>query len=297
MEGIKLSNGVELPSIGMGTWQIGDREVLTRLIETGRRLGYSLIDTAAAYSNERQIGRALAETGTGRREVFLSDKVWNTCRGYEKTIAACKASLKKLKTDYLDLYLIHWPASSRQHSDWKELNADTWRGMEALYREGLVRAIGVCNFQASHLEELMKTAEVMPMVNQIEFHPGMLQEEIIRFCRENGICVEASSPLGNGRILDNEVLAGIAREKRRTPAQICLRYALEQGICVIPKTVSVRRLAENMDIFGFSLTQEERRQIEEIPYCGGIGIDPEEAEEILSGRGNESVYPDPEKPE
>ena len=126
MEGIKLSNGVTLPPVGMGTWQISDREVLTRLIRTGRTLGYSLIDTAAAYSNERQIGRALAETGAIRGEIFLSDKVWNTCRGYEKTKEACKASLKKLKTDYLDLYLIHWPASSRQHPDWKELNADTW---------------------------------------------------------------------------------------------------------------------------------------------------------------------------
>ncbi len=278
MEGIKLSNGVILPPVGMGTWQISDREVLARLIGTGRTQGYSLIDTAAAYSNERQIGRALAETGTIRGEIFLSDKVWNTCRGYEKTKEACKASLKKLKTDYLDLYLIHWPASSRQHPDWKELNADTWRGMEALYREGLVRAVGVCNFQVMHLEELLKTAEIAPMVNQIEFHPGMLQEDVVSFCRQKGICVQASSPLGNGRILGNEVLAEIAGEKHRTPAQICLRYALEEGISVIPKTADVRRLAENIDIFDFSLTEEERRRIEAIPYCGGLGIDPEEGD-------------------
>lgn len=283
MEGIKLSNGVELPRIGMGTWQISDREVLSRLIEAGHALGYSLLDTAAAYSNERQIGRAIAETGTKRQELFLSDKVWNTCRGYEKTREACKASLKKLKTDYLDLYLIHWPASSRQHPDWKELNADTWRGMESLYREGVVRAIGVCNFQVLHLEELIKTAEVMPMVNQIEFHPGMLQHEVIGFCRQKGIAVEASSPLGNGQILGNEVLVGIAEGKHKTPAQVCLRYVLEQGICGLPKTVNVQRLAENLDIFDFALTEEETRQIEKIPYCGGLGIAPEEAEDILGG--------------
>ncbi len=260
----------------MGTWQISDRDILLELIKEAYSQGYRMLDTAAAYSNERQIGRAVSELGTDRKEWFFSDKVWNTCRGYEKTREACRASLKKLKTDYLDLYLIHWPAPAGTCADWREQNADTWRGMESLYREGLVRAIGVCNFEVHYLEELKKTAEVFPMVNQIEFHPGMERAELTAYCARENICVEASSPLGNGQILQNEVLCGLAREKGKQPAQICLRYAVQKGFAVIPKTVNPGRLKENRDIFDFSLTKEEMDRIRAIPYCGGIGIDPDE---------------------
>ncbi|MDE7017523.1 MAG: aldo/keto reductase, partial [Lachnospiraceae bacterium] len=173
MKQIKLSNSIAIPQIGLGTWQITDKEMMEALLGNAYQAGYRLIDTAAAYSNEMAIGQALQKLGIARKEWILSDKVWNTYRGYDNVRKACEKSLKKLKTDYLDLYLIHWPASPKLYPDWTAINADTWRGMESLYQEGKVRAIGVCNFKAHHLMELQKTAEIMPMVNQLEAHPGM----------------------------------------------------------------------------------------------------------------------------
>ena len=280
MNKIKLSNDSSIPQIGLGTWQVTDKELMRELLDHAYQTGYRLIDTAAAYSNEMAIGRAVTGLSIERRELFLSDKVWNTSRGYDNVRKACEKSLKKLKTDYLDLYLIHWPASPRLYSGWAEINADTWRGMESLYKEGMVRAIGVCNFKAHHLEELKKTAEIMPMVNQLEFHPGMMQEDTVSFCRAEGIVLEASSPLGNGQILENEILRQIAQKKGRTAAQICLRWAVQKGLAVIPKTVNPDRLKENMDIFGFELSEEETDAIDKIPYCGGIGIDSDEVVEF-----------------
>ncbi len=269
-----------MPRIGIGTWQIKDREIIRNLIKNAYEIGYCLIDTAAAYSNERAIGRAVAGLGILRDELFLSDKVWNTYRGYDKVREACKNSLKKLKTDYLDLYLIHWPASPRLYPDWVSINAETWRGMESLYQEGVVRAIGVCNFKVHHLEELEKSAEIMPMVNQVECHPGMSQEKLVDYCREKGIMIEASSPLGNGQILENEILRNIAREMGRSTAQICLRWGIQRGMSVIPKTTNPERLLENYRVFDFELSDGEMSLINDIPYCGGIGIDSDEVIEF-----------------
>ena len=280
MQTVKLLNGVLMPQIGMGTWQINDREVLASIIERGYDMGYRLIDTAAAYGNEIGIGKALEKLSVPRGEMFLSDKVWNSCRGYEKVREACKRSMKKLKTDYLDLYLVHWPASPKLYSDWEAQNASTWRGMESLYRDGYVRAIGVCNFKPHHIEALGNTAEIQPMVNQIEVHPGMMQSDTTTFCAEKNICIEASSPLGNGQILSQELISTIAKSHDKTPAQICLRYVVEQGFVVIPKTSSSVRLAENMDIFDFSLTPDEKASLSKMPYCGGVGIDPDEVTEF-----------------
>lgn len=280
MKYVELRNGNSIPCIGLGTWQITDRELMRVIISAAYDEGYRLIDTAAAYSNEIALSKAIAENGIPREELFISDKVWNTSRGFEAVKDACKKSLKKLKTDYFDLYLIHWPASMKLYKDWKEINADTWRGMEALYKDGLVRNIGVCNFKTHHLEALKKTAKVMPLVDQIELHPGYLQGEIIRYCSEEGIVVEASSPLGNGKILENDILKKIAESKGVTAAQICLRWAIDKGAVVIPKTINRDRLHCNMDVFGFCLSDDEISAIDSIPYCGGIGIDPDEAEEF-----------------
>ena len=170
MEYVKLRNGVEMPQIGLGTWQITDRNKMAEIVESAYQAGYRLIDTAAAYSNEIALAKALAAAEIKRTEMFLSDKVWNTSRGAAAVRDACGKSLKKLKTEYLDLYLIHWPASMKLYPDWAEINADTWRGMEQLYKDGFVRAIGVCNFKEHHLMALEKTAEIMPMVNQLELH-------------------------------------------------------------------------------------------------------------------------------
>lgn len=275
-----LKNGISVPQVGFGTWQITDRESIKILIKCAYEQGYRLIDTAAAYSNEIAIAKAIEANGISRRELILSDKVWNTSRGYAAVQDACRKSLKKLKTDYLDLYLIHWPASSKLYPNWAEINADTWRGMEALLKDGLVKAIGVCNFKPHHLEELRKTAEIMPMIDQVELHPGMPQLELIQYCLENNIQVEASSPLGNGQILSNDILSAFADKYNKSTAQICLRWEIQKGIVVIPKTSKPERLSENLNILDFELTTEEMVKIDSIPYCGGIGIDSDEVIEF-----------------
>lgn len=277
---LKLANGVDIPQLGMGTWQINDGDILLEIIKTGYGLGYSLIDTAAAYSNEMSIGKVLKKLGIPRDKLFLSDKVWNSNRGFEEVQKACRKSLKKLKTEYLDLYLIHWPASPKLHEDWEFINAETWRGMEKLYEDGLVRAIGVCNFKIHHLEALFKTSKFIPMVNQLELHPGMPQIDIVSFCHDHDICIEASSPLGNGVILANEKLRALSQSKGKTVAQICLRYGVEKGLILIPKTKSIKRLQENSEIYDFSLSSQEVSIIDSLPYCGGIGIDPDEVTEF-----------------
>ncbi|MBR3020044.1 MAG: aldo/keto reductase [Clostridia bacterium] len=269
-----------LPKIGMGTWQITDREIMKQVILNGYETGYRLIDTAAAYSNEIAIAKAIEAIGLSRSEFILSDKVWNTSRGYEQVQEACKRSLKKLKTDYLDLYLIHWPASMKLYPDWAQINADTWSGMEKLYNDGLVRAIGVCNFKPHHLKKLKETAEIIPMVDQLECHPGLNQKEIRDCCALEHMIVEASSPLGNGQILENEKLREIAWKYGRTAAQLCIRWTVQSGMIAIPKTVSPEKMRQNANLFDFELSEEEMKQIDDLPYCGGIGIDPDEVTEF-----------------
>ncbi len=276
----ELSNGNVIPYIGLGTWQLTDRVALADLIGTAYEAGYRLIDTAAAYCNEIAISKAIQSNGICREDLFISDKVWNTSRGYEAVRKACYASLKKLKTDYLDLYLIHWPASMKLYSDWREINADTWRGMESLYEDGVVRNVGVCNFKVHHLEELKKTAKIMPVIDQVELHPGLNQDELIAYCKKEIISIEASSPLGNGQILENDVLKKISDEKSVSPSQIALRWEYQKEVITIPKTSDASRLRSNIDIFGFSLSDDEMKLIDEIPYCGGIGLDPDEVTEF-----------------
>lgn len=280
MRTVKLRNGIRFPQVGLGTWQLKDRELLKQIISKAYEEGYRLIDTASAYSNEIAISRAIVEAGIPRSELILSDKVWNTNRGYVAVQEACRKSLKKLKTDYLDIYLVHWPASMKLYPDWAEINADTWRGMETLLKDGLVRSIGVCNFKVHHLEELKKTADVIPFINQVEFHPGMNRKEIYDYCLENEIQVEGSSPLGNGQIMENQVLRDIAARKDKSVAKICLRWAVQKNLIVIPRTSKVERLRANLDIFDFELSAYEMNTIDSIPYCGGIGIDSDEVIEF-----------------
>ncbi len=276
----ELSNGNSIPYIGLGTWKLTDRQLLSELIGAAYEKGYRLIDTAAAYSNEIAISKAISENGINREDLFISDKVWNTSRGYEAVRKACQTSLKKLKTDYLDMYLIHWPASMKLYSDWRAINADTWGGMESLYEDGIVRNIGVCNFKIHHLEELKKSANIMPMIDQVEMHPGMNQNELIEYCRQKKIAIEASSPLGNGQILENDVLRKISEAKAVSPAQVALRWEYQKDVITIPKTSDISRLCSNIDIFDFELSDDEMRMIDSIPYCGGIGLDPDEVTEF-----------------
>lgn len=280
MNWITLRNGVVLPEIGLGTWQMVDREAVSRCLTAAYEAGYRLIDTAAAYSNEIAIAKAIASAGIPREELLLSDKVWNTNRGFTQVQEACKRSMKKLKTDYLDLYLIHWPASARLYPDWETINAETWAGMEALLEGGYVRAIGVCNFKTHHLQALRKTAKIMPFVNQVELHPGMAQDELREYCRETGIQLEASSPLGSGQVLNHPLLREIAAGHGKTAAQVCLRWGLDKGAILIPRSSNPERLRANLDVFDFTLTQQETEEIDRMPYCGGIGLDPDEVTEF-----------------
>lgn len=277
---IKLSNGIEIPRIGLGTWQITNREKLGVLLNEAYQIGYRLIDTAAAYSNEISLGKGISKWNLPRQELFLTDKVWNSNRGFQEVQDACRTSLKKLKTDYLDLYLVHWPASMAVHENWEEINAETWRGMEQLYQDGLIRAIGVCNFRKHHLLALQKTAKFLPMINQVELHPGMPQLEILEYCQKMGIAVEASSPLGIGQVLNNAKILDIAKSKEKSAAQICLRWEVQKGVIVIPRTSNKERLKENIDLWDFELSQEEMSILDDIPYCGGLGIDPDTTEDL-----------------
>ena len=280
MKRYELRGGTDIPQMGLGTWQINDADTLEGVIRAAAEQDFFLIDTAAAYGNEIAIAKALRRLELPREFMFLQDKLWNTNRGYEAAQEACKKSLKKLKLDYLDAYLVHWPASPKLHDDWREINAETWRGMERLKEDGLVRAIGVCNYKPHHLEELRRTAKELPEIDQVEFHPGYYPKDTLEYCRENGILVEASSPLGNGQILEQPLLAEIAARHGKTPAQVCLRWGLDKGMTVIAKTTSPDRYRENCDVFDFSLTAEERHALDALEYCGGIGLDSDEVTEF-----------------
>lgn len=276
MKKVQLKNGLYFPNIGLGTWKIRDKQEMLTVIENAYLCGYRLFDTAAAYMNEMALGKALRELQLPREELVIQDKLWNTCYGYEEAQEACKRTLRKLKLDYLDVYMIHWPATPKLFENWSTINAETWRGLEKLYKEGYVRTIGVSNFKSHHLDELCKTAELLPCIDQIEFHPGLLQDETLSYCRMHGIQIEASSPLGNGQVLTNDILCKIAKSKGVSTARLCLKWGVKHGVIVIPKTVNKNRLEENIHLDSFDLTDDEMQIIDGLSFCGGLGIDADE---------------------
>ena len=274
MDTMKLRNGVEIPSIGYGTWQTPDGEVAIAGVREAIRCGYRHIDTAAIYRNEVSVGKGIAESGIDRKDLFVTSKLWNKQRGYKTTLAAFEKTLNDLGTDYLDLYLIHWPAAAHQFDNWVEINLDTWKAMTELYQAGKIRSIGVSNFKPHHLEPLLET-EVPPMVNQIEFHPGFLQTETIKYCKEKGMLIEAWSPLGNGKVLENSDLKDIAWKYGKSVAQLCIRWVLQHDVLPLPKSVTPSRILENLDIFDFEIEESDMLKIDEMGEFGASGMDPD----------------------
>lgn len=269
-----LSNGVKIPCIGFGTWKAADGEVAASSVKAAIESGYRHIDTAAGYDNEASVGKGIKESGISREEIFVTSKVKNSERGYKTTLDAFDKTMTDLGLDYLDLYLIHWPASFSRFEDWEQINLDTWRAMTELHKAGKIRSIGVSNFMPHHLKALMET-EVAPMVNQIEFHPGQMQPETVDFCKKNNILVEAWSPLGSGRMLENPTLTEIAAKYGKSVAQLCVRWCLQNGTLPLPKSVTPSRIKENSEIFDFTLDDEDMRRINSMEYCGGSGHHPD----------------------
>lgn len=263
---MNLSNGHSIPTPGFGTFKIQDGEACVNAVSDAIAAGYTHIDTAAVYGNERSVGEGVGKSGKVREELFITSKVWNTERGYDTTLRACEKTLKDLEMDYLDLYLIHWPANCLQFGDRAEsINVDTWKAMERLADEKLVRSIGVSNFYPHHLVPLLASANIAPVVDQIEFHPGLLQEDTVAFCRQNNILVEAWSPLGRGRLLDHPILAEVAARYGKTPAQIVLRWVMQKNVLPLVKSTHVERIRENLQIFEFELTIEDMARIDAFP--------------------------------
>lgn len=272
---IKLNNGALIPEVGFGTWQTPDGETAVNSVMCAVKAGYTHIDTAAVYGNEVSVGKAIKESGVSRDKLFVTSKVWNTERGYESTLKAFEKTLKDLQLDYLDLYLIHWPASSHRFENWEEINAETWRAMEELYHAGKIKAIGVSNFKVHHLEALLKTAKVLPAINQIEFHPGYMQEDVVDFCKEKGIVVEAWSPLGCGRVLDDERLKEIAAKYNKSVAQLCIQWCLQNGTLPLPKSVTPSRIVDNLKVRDFMISSEDMEKINSFAQFGFSGLNPD----------------------
>lgn len=266
---ITLNNGVEMPRLGFGVWQIEDRDA-TAAVSTALEAGYRSIDTAAAYGNEKGTGRALATSGLPRQELFVTTKLWNNSHGYDAALRAIDASLAKLRLDYVDLYLIHWPQPRR------DAYAETWRALEKIAADGRARAIGVSNFQPAHLRRLFAESDVVPAVNQIELHPYFTQPQLRALHAEHGITTEAWSPLGQGRgLLSEPVIARIAERHGRTPAQVVLRWHLTLGNVVIPKSVTPSRIRENADVFGFDLSDQDLADLATLDDGTRLGPDPD----------------------
>ncbi len=277
-EKFRLNNDIEIPSIGFGTWQTPDGETAVLAVKTALENGYRHIDAAAIYKNEVSVGLGIKESGIKREELFITSKVWNTERGYEKTKLAVEKTLEDLDLDYLDLYLIHWPANKKQFSNWKEINQETWKAMEELYKNRKIKAIGVSNFLPHHLEALLENSEIKPMVNQIEYHPGLMQKETVEFCKKHDILIEAWSPLGTGRLLDNSDLKSIAKKYNKSVAQLCIKWVLQNGILPLPKSVTPSRILENKDVFDFEISKEDMNRINEMENVGGSGLNPDEVD-------------------
>ncbi|MBO5999599.1 MAG: aldo/keto reductase [Lachnospiraceae bacterium] len=272
---LELSNRVKIPCIGFGTWQTPD-DGAAAAVRSAVEAGYRHIDTASFYKNEEGVGEGIRTCGVPREELFITTKLWNNDHGYDRTMAAFEDSMKKLGLEYLDLYLIHWPNPKAFRDNWQEANAGSWRAMEELYAAGRVRAIGISNFRPHHIDALMRTANVTPMVNQIRLCPGNPQDEVVSYSRKYGMVLEGYSPLGVGRVFEVPELIALSRKYGRSIAQICLRWNVQRGCIPLPKSVNPDRIRENLDIFDFELDEEDITLISGLTGCAGLENDPDQ---------------------
>lgn len=273
---IKLNNGIEMPGIGLGVFQV-ENDATAEIVKNAIEVGYRSIDTAAIYENEAGVGegikQALVSTGLNREDLFITSKVWNAGLSYDETVVAYEESLQKMGLDYLDLYLIHWPGINKY--------AESWRALEDLYTAGKIKAIGVCNFNISHLQDLLKSAHVTPVINQVEFHPRLQQVALRTFCKEHNIQLEAWAPLMQGGLLEDPTVAKIAEKYGKSNTQVILRWDIQNGVVTIPKSVRKERMVQNADIFDFSLTDEELQVINDMNLETRVGPDPAEFDFVM----------------
>lgn len=264
----KLSNGVEIPLVALGTWETPDGDTAVNSIHNAFKAGYQSVDTAAVYGNEGGVGDALNTCGLNREDYFITTKIWNNDHGYDNAIKAYQQSLKRLQLDYVDLLLIHWPG--------KDKYVDTWKAFEDLYADGKIKSIGVSNFNEHHLQDLFDECKIKPMVNQIEFHPYLIQEDLLNFCSENDILVEAWSPMMHGKnLFTNEIIKNIASKHSKSAAQVILRFEIQMGVRVLPKSVHKNWIEENIKIFDFSLDDDDMKNIKSLNENTRSGPDPD----------------------
>lgn len=272
---LELTNGVQIPCMGFGTWQVPNDSSLENAVSSSLLLGYRLFDTAQIYANAAAIGHAVHASGMSREQVFITSKIWASHRSYEGVMTAFKDTLEQLKTSYLDMLLIHWPAAQGEPMIWQSQNAGTWRALEDLYEERLVRVIGVSNFLPHHLVPLLARARIKPMVNQLEIHPGHPQFAAVNFCFKHRIAVQAWSPLGRGTLIHNSTIRDIAEAHNVSPAQVALRWSLQHGFMPIVKALTLEHLIENSKVFDFTLTPEDMARLDNLPPVSFSGLHPD----------------------